>query len=120
MTTNNDAQLNCRYPIPVACLGGMFSVLSARPNRNRLTTHTALMSAEMLRCTKITVFFDTICWHSLNVVVLCVLCPNCFGIEQSGVVDAKDGRFGGSKNWKEGQFSDGCGGCQDVEVGSFF
>ena len=26
---------------------GMFSVLSARPNRNRLTTHTALMSAEM-------------------------------------------------------------------------
>ena len=28
---------------------GLFSVLSARPNRNRLTTYTALMSAERLR-----------------------------------------------------------------------
>ena len=30
--------------------GGLFSVLAARPNRNRLTTYTALMSAERSAC----------------------------------------------------------------------
>ena len=98
-------------------------MLSARPNRNRLTTHTALMSAEMLRCTKISFFFDTIRWHSLKVVLLCVLCPDCFGKFRNLVFfDAKDGRFGGSKNRKKEKraFSDECGGCQNVEVGSLF